>query len=539
MIDLTAEKRRRSAALWPKRVLMAAMMLFIALGFEGCAGLGCPDTSPYFLRIANWTDIGTPLDAKAGGEELGTNIEVGEASCFKPVDRTKGGWVEVFKSGQSQPIYRRETADESNFMITTLLWGQEGQIKNESVITERPHAPGKITYRVVFASENAGTYKVFVAKPGEDALSGKTPDSEKKTVEKISRTSGTIECDAGTQIAYLVDSNDNVVAQSEVCPNIGDKVQMIVAFKDNGSGGYLSKFFTQACDGPLRILTTTLASGAVNSPYYASIGASGGAGFGFSFSLDSGTLPNGITLNSTGELSGIPTEGGTFGFTVKVTDGDGGTATQALALTISDPTASTRARFFNAATNASNASLTGSWSGSNLGAAVAYGSMGAYSDILAATADAQAKRSGGTLVGTLNTTIGDNTHTIFVAAGNQATGVPIVKISKASSYLPPGGKVAFRLVNGLSDVANNVDFYLVPKDSPIDGLVPQVSNLAYGTFSLVEIDAGDYDLVCTPSGFNFVMFRTNVAAVAAQVQVVGVAVSPPGVNGSFLLALDN
>lgn len=523
-----------------KFLIYSSLFVFMALGFGGCGGMRCDNSYDFAFRIANWTDVNTALDIMAQKKEIGSDVSVGEACCFKSLSGPTGGIVEVRKHGQSDVIYSEGVDDQKDtFQVTSVLWGPESNIQHAKVYTYKRDLFGKIGYSIVFASENAGQYRVFVAKPGQDPLAGAVPKTDMKTVDKELRVSGTVICEPGTQIAYLVDSNNNVVAQSEVCPNIGDKVEMIVVFKDNGSGGYLSKFFTQACEGPLRILTTNLPAGDVNSPYYASIGASGGAGFGFTFSLESGTLPNGVTLSAAGELSGIPTEGGTFGFTAKVTDGDGGTSTQALSLTISDPTASTRARFFNAATHASNASLTGFWNGAALGAAVAYGNLGSYVDISAATADAQAKRSGGTVVGTLNTTLAASTHTIFVAAGNQSTGVPIVKISKASNYLPPSGKVAFRLVNGLSDVANNVDFYIVPKDSPIDGLIPQVSNLAYGAFSLVEIDAGDYDLVCTPSGFNFVMFRTNVTAIAAQVQVVGVAVSPPGVNGSFLLDLDN
>ncbi|MEA2326405.1 MAG: hypothetical protein QOE68_1364, partial [Thermoanaerobaculia bacterium] len=48
-------------------------------------------------------------------------------------------------------------------------------------------------------------------------------------------------------------------------------------------------------------------------------GAVGGA----TFSLNSGTLPTGLTLSSAGVLSGTPTQTGSFPITVKVTDGQG------------------------------------------------------------------------------------------------------------------------------------------------------------------------------------------------------------------------
>lgn len=521
----------------------------MAVSFQGCGGsaaYGCAGLDEFaviHLRIANDTSIAGTLDAKfvatepeGTSKDLGIDIELGEASCFEEVKGGTGN-LQVMLNGQSQPIVSEVVGDYGKTLnVTLVLWGTEAQPRSETVVT-RKFGTGHITYTAVFASEAAGTYKVFVAEPGEDPLSGKTAQFD-PDISKTKRDSGDIDCLAGTQIVYLVDSNSAVVAQSEVCPNTGSS-SMIVVFKDDGNGGFTSRYFTDACEGALRILTTSVPSGSVNSPYYTSIGASGGAGFGFEFSIESGSLPNGVTLNSVGELQGVPTQGGTFGFTVKVTDGDGATATQALALTVVDGTASTRARFFNAATDAANASLNGTFNGSSLGAAVAYGQMGSYSDIFALAAVFEARRNGGTLVGSVNANVAGNTSNIFVIAGNQATGVSVAHISKASDFVPGAGNVAFRLVNGLSSVANNVDFHLVPTGDPITGHVPQVVNLAYGAFQLVELPAGNYDLICTPSGFDFEMFRTNAAAVAPLVQVVGVAVSPPGVNGSFLLALDN
>ena len=60
----------------------------------------------------------------------------------------------------------------------------------------------------------------------------------------------------------------------------------------------------------------------------------GGAGP-FTWSIASGTLPAGVTLDpATGALAGTPTAGGSFPFTVRVTDGFSQSATQALTLKI-------------------------------------------------------------------------------------------------------------------------------------------------------------------------------------------------------------
>src|SRR5205807_1250827 len=44
---------------------------------------------------------------------------------------------------------------------------------------------------------------------------------------------------------------------------------------------------------------------------------------GATFSLNSGTLPSGLTLSAAGVLAGTPTQTGSFAITVKVTDGQG------------------------------------------------------------------------------------------------------------------------------------------------------------------------------------------------------------------------
>lgn len=60
-----------------------------------------------------------------------------------------------------------------------------------------------------------------------------------------------------------------------------------------------------------------------NKSYSASPAVKGGTGS-YSYSLQSGQLPSGLTLNtSTGRISGTPSKSGTFTFTIKATDGGG------------------------------------------------------------------------------------------------------------------------------------------------------------------------------------------------------------------------
>jgi hypothetical protein len=88
--------------------------------------------------------------------------------------------------------------------------------------------------------------------------------------------------------------------------------------------------------GRLEITSSRLPAGRPNAPYRITLGLFGGTAP-YAWSITSGTLPNGLSLNSgTGEITGTPTVEGTSNFTVHVTDTGPPvqTATRDLSLTI-------------------------------------------------------------------------------------------------------------------------------------------------------------------------------------------------------------
>jgi hypothetical protein len=70
---------------------------------------------------------------------------------------------------------------------------------------------------------------------------------------------------------------------------------------------------------PLTITTTSLPSGQVSSAYAATLSAKDGTSP-YSWSVSSGSLPAGLTLSSSGQISGLPLGSGTSSFTVMATD---------------------------------------------------------------------------------------------------------------------------------------------------------------------------------------------------------------------------
>src|SRR5204863_6924611 len=81
----------------------------------------------------------------------------------------------------------------------------------------------------------------------------------------------------------------------------------------------------------LQITTASLQKGTVGTPYTASFAASGGGDL--TWSLSAGSLPAGLTLGSSGVLSGTPTGAGSYMFTVRV-DGGGRSASKQLDLVV-------------------------------------------------------------------------------------------------------------------------------------------------------------------------------------------------------------
>jgi hypothetical protein len=92
-----------------------------------------------------------------------------------------------------------------------------------------------------------------------------------------------------------------------------------------------------AINPPLIITTDSLVDGYVNVAYSQTVQATGGFGT-RTWTISAGALPPGLTINAaSGMISGKPTAGGLYNFTVQVTDTFGGLATKALSIDVDPP----------------------------------------------------------------------------------------------------------------------------------------------------------------------------------------------------------
>jgi hypothetical protein len=118
---------------------------------------------------------------------------------------------------------------------------------------------------------------------------------------------------------YDADLSPNSTSHVPLDPVIWSNVSSIQMVYDDDAGNQYVCFWDRGAQ-PLQILTgTNLPSATVGVPYQNLFVAAGGL-TPYTWSLQSGSLPQDLNLGGTGELSGNPSLAGTYHFTVRVTD---------------------------------------------------------------------------------------------------------------------------------------------------------------------------------------------------------------------------
>jgi hypothetical protein len=115
-------------------------------------------------------------------------------------------------------------------------------------------------------------------------------------------------------------------------PNISGTFQFTLRVTD-AAGTSLTKDFAIQIGTSLTIVTGSLGPLGTGVSSSQQLSASGGVPP-YTWTLAAGALPPGLTLSASGSISGTPTTAGTYGFTVRVTDGSSATAQQAFTLIV-------------------------------------------------------------------------------------------------------------------------------------------------------------------------------------------------------------
>lgn len=199
--------------------------------------------------------------------------------------------------------------------------------------------------------------------------------------------------------------------------------------------------------GSLSIVSTSpLAGGTINVAYSVPLVASGGVPS-YTWSLLSGTLPSGLSLDPTGNITGTPLAAGTSTFTLQVTDSTAGTpltASATFSLTISTTLAITTTSLPSGTVGTAYSQVLAEANGTAPFTWGLTGSSGALPDGLSIDPDGSITGTAGTVYGT-PTTAGVFQFTVQVqdSGGATATQDLSITISPASGGLASPGRRVF------------------------------------------------------------------------------------------------
>ena len=211
-----------------------------------------------------------------------------------------------------------------------------------------PTSAGSFNFSVT-ATDGAGftgaqAYTLVVAAPTLQLTPANLPAATAETTytQNLTASGGTAPytyaVSAGALPAGLTLTSSGTVSGT---PTVAGSFTFSVHATDSSTGTgapfSITQSYTFTVNAPALTLTpTTLPNAQAAVAYSQQITANGGNGT-YSYAVTAGTLPTGLTLSSSGHLSGTSHTAGSFNFTVTATDGLGFTGTQAYALLVGAP----------------------------------------------------------------------------------------------------------------------------------------------------------------------------------------------------------
>lgn len=132
-------------------------------------------------------------------------------------------------------------------------------------------------------------------------------------------------------------STDGTISGTPTLNGEYDFVPEVEDSEGNKASKTLRILIGPAADGDVTIQTATLPDGEVGLEYNAPLFATGGVG-NFTWSITSGSLPDGLRLSAGGDITGTPTTEGQSTVTIRAVDTDGGSDEATFTITISAPT---------------------------------------------------------------------------------------------------------------------------------------------------------------------------------------------------------
>ncbi|WP_267555711.1 putative Ig domain-containing protein, partial [Rhizobium rhizogenes] len=262
---------------------------------------------------------------------------VSHGSTSNPITLNLSGGAATSVAVATQATHGTATASGTTITYTpTASYSGSDSFTYTATNTAGTSAPAAVTITVSVPTITISTASV----PG-----GTIGVAYSQTISAIGGTSPyTYTLTAGALPAGLTLSSSGTVSGT---PTASGSFNFTVTARDSSTGTGApfsgSRAYSMAVSAPtIAIAPTTLSAGTVASPYSQTITASGGTGP-YTYTVTAGALPSGLTLSSSGTVSGTPTAGGNFNFTVSARDSSTGTGapftgSRAYSMTVSAPT---------------------------------------------------------------------------------------------------------------------------------------------------------------------------------------------------------
>ncbi len=495
----------------------AVLAMISSFNLAGCGGSSAP------LSIS----VTSPTATVDGGDSLSLTAAVANDKSAGGVSWAVSGGGTLSNQTTTSATYTAPSATASSQAVTVTVTSIADTTKSSPLALTVPAAPS-ITSSSLAAATVGTTYTATLGGSG-----GITP-------YKWTITSGALP--ASLSLA----SGSGVISGT---PNVADVGTTNLTFNLTDSGTATALTITKSLSlviNPAPAITFTtpsLASATYNVAYNAVVAATGGAGS-LTYTLANGPLPAGLSLSTSGVISGTPTAAGTFPITVKAADGFGDSNTKIYGIVVSYPqlnitTPTTLPASYGGTAYSHTLAATGgsgsgySWTvtsgGTSLAAAgLSLSGAGVLSGAtpVAGTANFTVKvtdSASNTATANFSVTInagltittgsslsagygGTNYSQTLAATGGTGTGLSWVVTSGGSSLTAVGLSLSSGgVLSGLTPVAGSAAFTVKATDS--------ASNTATATFS-VTINAG---LTITtgsklPSGYGGVAYSQNLTA---------------------------
>ncbi|NII11066.1 putative Ig domain-containing protein [Oleiagrimonas sp. C23AA] len=301
---------------------------------------GTPTASGTFTLGVSGTDSSTGTDPSSGKNAPFTvnqafTLSISAASMNVTPSSLPSASV---GGAYSQPITASGGIAPYTYAVTSGALPAGMTLSASGLLSGTPTAGGSFTFQVTATDSSTGTgspatksvsYTLVVNASTVTVSPTSLPSAQRGSAysQNLSASGGTspysYAVTAGTLPAGLSLSANGALSGT---PTTSGTFNFTVTATDSssGTGPYTGgqAYALTVASPTITVTPATLPAPAVGAAYSQTFSASGGAGP-YTYAVTSGTLPTGLSLSSSGALSGTPTSGGSFTFTVTATDSSG------------------------------------------------------------------------------------------------------------------------------------------------------------------------------------------------------------------------